>query len=167
MSNPIQDFLDWFHAQGEHVRAYTGGLAMATLPRDQSRQQSLAEEVEEIRRWSQPAAFEEWLSSEPGSRVRQLGKILFVRSVFAFLIYKNGHAEGREAIQKSNLEIAKALEQLAGQDTESLRFLRGDPEKLRDQSAQWDSASASWKRLIHGSLSDEMLEAWFDGMHGQ
>jgi hypothetical protein len=166
--SPIQPFLAWFDAQGEAVKGqillYSGGMMRqrSTLAEREAKTpleflQQCAELSEEIAKSEE--TFRAWLTAEPRWD-RRLCKVLFVRSVVSFLIFRYGHDEGREAVQARRTEDAEHFEKLAGQETDFTRLVRGDPAKIRQESIEWTTASESWRPLCSTSLSDEALEDW-------
>lgn len=156
MTDPIQIFLDWFDAQGAHVRGHVALVAVAMLPKQET---NPAESIRDILRSEE--LLREWLTTEQNAAVhhRALGKLLFVRAVVSFLIFRWGHDEGRDANQALRARMAAHFERVAGEETEFTQLVRGTADQYRQEAAEW-SAAQSWRALRNTSLSDEALECW-------
>jgi hypothetical protein len=147
--HPLDEFEKWFDAQPDEVRIECAHhLLFFDLFKGSH---GNAEE-----------SFRVWIKERDMEVQQMLLRTITLREVLTLIVF---FTRGTEADWQRAEEINFRLFESFQRDglTKLAKDVEGLVEKLPERSEMWIKASANWKDLVNGALSNQVLQGWFWG----
>jgi hypothetical protein len=145
--HPLDEFEKWYDAQPDEVRSECAYYASFF-------------DLFEGSHANRKETFRVWIKERDVDVRPMLLRILSLREVLTLTVFfTRGSETDWQRAEEVNFRMYESLQRDGL--TDLAKQVEDQVEKLPERSEMWMKASAKWKELLNGALSNPVLHAWF------